>query len=297
MLDSDTLLQENLTSAGVSAALALQHADPDSTKFEVAEGVPLILAQPQVKIISLEHLLPAPVRPRVAVQLTSKEDLINYLTQQAKREGDNPAIFADRDHLTLTAFLDYHRPGAPSWCLHRVTVAYKESHQFARWKAANGKKMGQEEFATFLEENITDILNPTGADVVTFATHLEVTRTERFKEARNLANGEVNFTFTNESSGDSAVKFPTEMTLSLPLWINGDHIAIKTKLYYRVIEGRLSFWFKLMHLEETIDHLWNEHIGWLRSEAEGTLEAPVSPRLAIVYNGLPPTAPEPNSLD
>ena len=35
----------------------------------------------------------------------------------------------------------------------------------------------------------------------------------------------------------------------------------------------------------------------LKSFETQTLEAPVSPRLAIVYNGLPPTAPEPNSLD
>lgn len=295
-MQPDTLLTENLTNAGVAAALALDHVNPNTTRFDNHLGLPIMLTQPALRVTSLEHLLPAPRTPKIDVALYTKEDLVAYIGQQASlplteqstsnqgqgNSSDNPVIFANRNSLSFTAFLDYHRAGSPSWCRHSVVVAYKDSHQFARWKANNGRKMGQEEFATFLDENVTDIINPTGAEVVTFASHLEVTRTERFKEARNLANGEVNFTFTNESSGDSAVKFPTEMTLSIPLWINGDRIALRAKLFYRVIEGKLTFWYKLMHLEETIDHLFGEDVTWLEEATQST---------ATVYVGTAPTAP------
>lgn len=289
MIDPSELLHENLTGAGVAAALALKTVDPGTVRFETEQHMPLMLSQPDVKVRSLEHLLPAPVDPTIKIDLFTKEDLVAYLTAQSVRENgpgkaDHPVIFANRNKLCFTAFIDFHRAGLPSWCRHSVAVTYDHSHQFKRWMANDNKKMSQEAFGNFLDENVTDILNPSGADVVTFATQLEVTRTERFKSATNLANGEVSFTFTNESSGDSTVKFPTEMTLSLPLWINGERIAIKAKLYYRVIQGELNFWYKLMMIEETIDHLFNNDTVWLSSAVTG---------LAELYRGpapLPPSA-------
>lgn len=298
-MDPDTLLSEHLTSAGVAAALALRHVDPHQTHVDTLEGVPVLLSQPDVRIHSIEHLLPEPKNPRIDVNLYTKQDLVAYLKAQTVKPNTtgstaescagygSPAIFADRQKLSFTAILDYHQPGVPSWCRHTVRVAYQHSHQFNRWKEADNEKMDQEEFATFLDENVNDIINPTGADVVSFATQLEVTRTEKFKSHRNLSNGEVAFTFTNESTGDSTVKFPTEMTLSLPIWINGDRIALKAKLFYRVIEGSLTFWFKLMMLEETIDHLFGEDTDWMRTEVGD---------LAQVYTGPAPAAPTPHPI-
>ena len=298
-MDPDTLLSEHLTSAGVAAALALRHVDPHQTHVDTLEGVPVLLSQPDVRIHSLEHLLPEPKNPRIDVNLYTKQDLVAYLKAQTVKPNTtgstaescagygSPAIFADRQKLSFTAILDYHQPGVPSWCRHTVSVAYQHSHQFTRWKAADNKKMDQEAFAMFLDENVNDIINPTGAEVVTFASKLEVTRTEKFKSHCNLSNGEVAFTFTNDSSGDSTVKFPTEMTISLPIWINGDRIALKAKLFYRVIEGKLTFWFKLMMLEETIDHLFVEDTEWMRTQVGD---------LAQVYTGTGPAAPTPHTI-
>ena len=66
-----------------------------------------------------------------------------------------------------------------------------------------------------------------------------------------------------------------------------DRIALKAKLFYRVIEGSLTFWFKLMMLEETIDHLFGEDTEWMKTEVGD---------LAQVYTGPAPAAPTPHTI-
>jgi len=286
--------------AAVIASLALDHRDPQQTRWDQIPGTktPVIISQSGIALASMEFLQSAPTRPSIHTQLTTKEDLLAYLKDQSGTENI-VAIFARREKLTFSAFLSYHRPDTPSWLSHTATVAYQHSHQFQKWQKCNGQKMGQDDFATFLDENSLDIINPTGAEVVTFASHLEVTRTERFKSARNLANGEVAFTFTNESSGDSQVKFPTEMTLSIPIWIGGDRIALKAKLFYRVIEGELTFWYKIMNLEDTIDHLFEEDVTWFRLQINPLMQDGVQPASLEnfrLYRGTPPATPAPLPL-
>lgn len=299
------------TNAAVAAGIALALRDPSKTKvLTLSNGIPLLISQEGLTLQSHEHLLPAPKRPTIHVALYTRADLLDYITNQAiiyrpapaDSEATDPAIapafnppadrtviFANRQDLSFHAIIGYHQPGLPSWCSHTARVKYQHSHQFGRWKGMDGKKMSQEDFATFLDENVSNIIEPTGAEVVTFAANLEVTRTERFKSSRNLNNGQVAFTFTNEAGeGQSEVKFPTEMTLSIPIWINGDTIAIKAKLFYRMSEGKLTFWYKLMMLEETIDHLFNEDVEWLRSATRG---------IATLYQGLAPEKPCALSLD
>lgn len=291
-------LQETQTEAGIVAALALE-----ATKHELItqNNVPILLTADGnggVKRTSLEHLLDTPLRPSVHVKLATSKDLHQYLANQANWNRtepplcgstsepplglDNVVVFADRDKLNFHAFLDYHHVTGGRWLNHSASVTYKESHQFGIWKKHDGVKMGQEAFAEFLDENVLDITDPTGADVVAFASCLEAHRTEIFKSSTNLGNGEVKFNWSNESSGDSATKFPTDMKIGIPIWTNGEKILIPVKLFYRVSEGKLLFWYKLRNLENIIDQLWNEDVKFIS-------EALLS--IGTVYRGLPPSAP------
>ena len=298
-------LENTQTEAGIVAALALE-----ATKHELItqNNVPILLTADGnggVKRTSLEHLLDTPLRPSVHVKLATSKDLHQYLANQANWNRseiesalvgvasepplglDNVVVFADRDKLNFHAFLDYHHVTGGRWLNHSASVTYKESHQFGIWKKHDGVKMGQEAFAEFLDENVLDITDPTGADVVAFASCLEAHRTEIFKSSTNLGNGEVKFNWSNESSGDSATKFPTDMKIGIPIWTNGEKILIPVKLFYRVSEGKLLFWYKLRNLENIIDQLWNEDVKFIS-------EALLS--IGTVYQGLPPSAPSPQPI-
>lgn len=287
-------LENTKTEAGIVAALAL-----GNTKYEliIQNGVPILLTPGSSGAVdrkSLELLLNAPHRPSIHVKLATSKDLHAYLVKQSVQisedpsTSDNVVVFADRDKLNFHAFLDYHHPAEEHrWLNHSASVTYRESNQFGIWKKNDGMKMSQEEFAEFLDENVLDITDPTGSDVVSFASCLEARRTEVFKSSKNLANGEVQFNWSNESSGDAVTKFPTDMKIGIPIWTNGEKIQIPVKLFYRVSEGQLLFWYKLRNLENIIDSLWNEDVQFIA----GALS-----NIGSVYQGLPPSVPTPQPV-
>lgn len=267
-------------------AAIVAHIASKAAKREIIniEGIPHLVTPKDCEIESMEKYLPAPHRPSIDVVLRTLPDLQSYIEKQRDTDPcNNVVVFADRDDLMFTAYLDYHRLGNdPRWLNHKAIVKRNLSHQFQAWKGQDGKRMAQETFAEFLDENVNDILSPSGADVVRFASTLEAHRTETFKSSVNIANGEVKFVWQNESKGDEQVQFPTEMTLNIPIWSGGQNIAIPVKLFYRVSEGKLVLWYKLRMIERIVDKIFSEEV-----EAMSTaLDA-----IATVYQGKAPRAP------
>lgn len=305
----NSLLQ---TEAAVTAALALAHRDPASTQIINPEGefpnLPqLLVAQDALTLVSLERFAPHPLRPEIHIALHTARDLHAYVIAQTLRNstdkttpsafpnGDQPVIFADRDTMTIKAFLDYHHAGSDArWLNHTAKVAFKNSHQFDRWKKVNGQQMTQEQFALFLDEVINDITAPSGAEVLSFAENLEATSTQVFKAAVKLASGETNYTFTDARDGDISTAIIDRFTIGIPIWQGGEKVAIEARLFHRIVDNKdkdgnangtksLRFWFTLRHLDEIIDTLFAEEVAFLRTAFED---------VAPIYSGTPPTKPE-----
>jgi uncharacterized protein YfdQ (DUF2303 family) len=307
MKSTDILHNANLqTEAAVTAALALAHRDPESTRvIDNPHLPPVLIAQDQLNIVSLERFAPRPLRPEIHIALHTARDLHSYVIAQTVRNStdngilapnpDQPVIFADRDTMTIKAFLDYHHAGSDArWLNHTAKVAFKNSHQFDRWKKVNGQQMTQEQFALFLDEVINDITAPSGAEVLSFAENLEATSTQVFKAAVKLASGETNYTFTDARDGDISTAIIDRFTIGIPIWQGGEKVAIEARLFHRIVDNKdkdgnangtksLRFWFTLRHLDEIIDALFAEEVAFLRTAFEN---------VAPIYSGTPPTKPE-----
>jgi uncharacterized protein YfdQ (DUF2303 family) len=305
------------TEAAVTAGLALALRDPESTRvIDNPHLPPVLVAQDQLTIVSLERFAPRPLRPEIHIALHTARDLHAYVIAQTVRPPsvtnletsklatgirqlgdmpDQPVIFADRDTMTIKAFLDYHHAGNDArWLNHTAKVAFKNSHQFERWKKVNGQQMTQEQFALFLDEVINDITAPSGAEVLSFAENLEATSTQVFKAAVKLASGETNYTFTDARDGDISTAIIDRFTIGIPIWQGGEKVAIEARLFHRIVDNKdkdgapngtksLRFWFTLRHLDEIIDTLFAEEVAFLRDAFEN---------IAPIYSGTPPTKPE-----
>lgn len=304
---NDILLNSQLqTEAAVTASLALALRDPESTLIINNPHLPpTLVAQNQLNIVSLERFAPRPLRPEIHIALHTARDLHAYVIAQTVRNStdntptitnpDQPVIFADRDTMTIKAFLDYHHAGNDArWLNHTAKVAFKNSHQFDRWKKVNGQQMTQEQFALFLDEVINDITAPSGAEVLSFAENLEATSTQVFKAAVKLASGETNYTFTDARDGDISTAIIDRFTIGIPIWQGGEKVAIEARLFHRIVDNKdkdgnangtksLRFWFTLRHLDEIIDALFAEEVAFLRTAFEN---------VAPIYSGTPPTKPE-----
>lgn len=320
----DILHNSSLTTeAAVAAALALAHRDPSQARIteERDDYLPPFLIAPQdITLKSLEHFMPHPLRPEIHIALHTARDLHAYVIAQCGivlKPSDKqpsttasaaqqpqplptapsalrPVIFADRDSMTIKAYLDYHHADDPRWLNHTAKVAFKNSHQFDRWKKVNNQQMNQEQFALFLDEVINDIAIPTGAEVLSFAENLEATSTQVFKAAVKLASGETNYTFTDARDGDVSTAIIDRFTIGIPIWQSGEKVAIEARLFHRIVDNKdkdgapngtksLRFWFTLRHLDEIIDTLFAEEVAFLREAFEN---------VAPIYSGTAPDAPK-----
>lgn len=288
--------------SAVAAKLAFEIGREHKPQELQTSAGPVLLVPTGLRAQLLEHHLASPRRANAHITLYTAADLAAYVKAQTvtgidevnKEPTHHPVVFCDRETTSIVALLDYHKPFAASWLDHTAKITFKLSHQFKRWKEANGKRMSQDAFARFLDEVAKDIATPASSLVVSFAENLEIYATTVFKSAIKTGTGETTLTFTDERKGDISTPVIEEFTLGIPLWQNGETVAIRAKLFHRVVtDGNdpskrvLNFWFELRHLEEIADKLFEEEVASLKKDLAG---------IADLYMGTPPAKPTTNSL-
>lgn len=278
------------TEAAVVADLAAAATVPAqiSIKLEGAKTlVPAISVPERTTVHSLEHLLPRPLRQRGTMQFLTLKDLHRFMADQigprnGKRREDSglePIVFANRDSLNFTAIFNAPNGAANGWMDYRATVQLKKTRQLTIWQEKNKKRMSQEEFALFLEEYLQDIVEPNSADVLHFAETLEATKTEVFKSSIKTSTGETKLAYSSERQGDQSTELIENFELGIPLFDGGDPYKVQVRLFHRVVEQRLTFWFELRHIEYILDQAWEQEVTFMREALS---------EMADVYEGVPP---------
>ena len=203
------------------------------------------------RIEDLERFMPMPLRPRGTVVCETVDALIAYY----KRFCDDASlVFACCEAFKVTGVLDWHAPGdMAGFAEHRVIYEAPRSDEWKIWTGADGAAMRQAEFSRFIEDNVKDIREPAGADVLEVARQLEVKKKVEFASAERLSDGQREFTYNEEVDGSTRrgqMKIPEEFLLGIPVFIAGDHYAVTARLRYRIHDGQLRLWYDLLNPHE-----------------------------------------------
>ena len=224
---------------------------------------PAILVPEGFNIEEIEHLLPAPVRKTAKITLNDAASFIDY----TKKHGslDNCTIYANTDFETQRAGLfaiindNGSEIDASSWRDHTATYAPVKTVEWKLWHASNGKAMGQEEVATFLENNLGDIATvegmPTGTDMLKMATDFEATADKKFKSKTNIQSGGVSLVFVDQDDAatEQAMRLFERFSLGLRVFLNGTPYRLDARLKYRLNGGKLSFWYELIRPDRVFE--------------------------------------------
>lgn len=281
---------DKTTEAAVVAELATAATAPAqiSIKLEGTNAlVPAISVPERTTVHSLEHLLPKPLRQRGTTKFLTLKDLHSFMSDQigpknsARRQesGLEPIVFANKDDLKFTAILNAPTGVTNAWMDYRATVQLKKTRQLIIWQEKNKKRMTQEEFALFLEEYLQDIVAPNSADVLHFAETLEATKTEVFKSSIKTSTGETKLAYSSERQGEQSTELIETFELGIPLFDGGDPYKIVVRLFHRVNEQKLTFWFELRHIDYILDQAWDAEVEFMKTALA---------ELAAVYEGVPP---------
>lgn len=254
-------MSENTKTAGTEAAamLAAGIASADPTFIE--KGGAFVLLPDGYRVSDIERFLDAPCRARGTVKAETPDAFIAYYNRFCEKRAS--LVFATSPDFKVEGIIDWHRPlgedaglaGAarPGFGEHRVVYEAPRSDEWQIWTGANGTAMSQDDFARFIEDNVKDIREPAGADILEVSRQLEVKKSVEFASALRLSDGQREFTYNEQIDGSTRrgkMKVPEEFVLGIPVFVAGELYAVTARLRYRITSGRLQLWYDLLNPHE-----------------------------------------------
>lgn len=218
---------------------------------------------------NLEQYEQYPRRPISHPQAQSAGAFVEYV--KAYKQHDESAlrsvIFMDGNNYEFLAILDYHDE-QPGWGEHNITWKLQTDSDFQDWREHNEKAFGQTEFALFLEDHLPNIAEPDGATLLELVQELEVTKSVEFKSQERLHDGSrvLHYSETvQKAPAKGKLEFPKSLKLRLPIFRSGAVAEMEANLRFRLKDGQLHIFYKLMRLQEVIDNNLDATAGYIES--------------------------------
>lgn len=226
--------------------------------------VPIFIIPNDMKLVDLnalvEEQMPAPRHLKERVELLTEESFIEYYNRYAT---ENSTIFVNDKDSTLTAVFDYHESsGQAKWKRHAAFYKCPKTKEWGAWMEFNNKKLEQENFALFIEENIKEIIEPDGATMLQIASTLKASSSTDFRSAIRLDNGEVQFNYTEKIEGQAGItaqlQIPEKIKLIVAPFMKGNAYEVEARFRYRIQQGGLTMWYTLIRPHVFVDDAFND---------------------------------------
>lgn len=238
---------------------------PTEIPFLVQEG-----ASP--KIIQARDLLEpwrlAPERRTGCAKTFTLHSFIDLVNRH--KDEQSSVIFGDTrlPSPKLTAIIDYHGVDKSAHFLkHSICYEFPLSEEFEAWIGSNGASMTQTDFAVFLENRISELSAPSGAEredfeklfktkigtpneIIELSRGLEINVSSRIKQAIKLQSGESEIIFVEEHSNTAGERLtvPGLMMISVHPFVDGEPIRIPARLRYRKTSNGLTWSYDMWRL-------------------------------------------------
>lgn len=238
------------------------HAQRMSSPMEAPDswrGAPVVLVPKGWTPVAVPGWEPTTPPDHVSATVIM-EDGESFARYVCDYKSPNSQVFGSREglnNLVVVAVLDYHGAATSDvqFCKHRVEFTPKLAVPWLRWTQVDRKPFGQAEFAQFLEENIADIQNPSGGDLLKIINALEIDGALVFQKAIRLQDGTVKFSFQNEQKAKSGdIEVPSEFQLALQVFEGEPHLRVQARLRYRLSStGELKVWFEMVNAHKAVE--------------------------------------------
>lgn len=261
-------------SDGGDVAAALAFAKDHIDVIEVAErDDQLIVAVPagyKVESLDLEPFGEAPARKRGKVTLHTGQSLAAYVNHHTVT--DATALYADVEARRVVAVLDGHHAGSDNagWGEHRAALALRHTPEWLAWIGKNGQMRDQVAFAEHIEENLLDIVDPAGADMLELAQTFQATTKVSFKSSQRLSSGEQQLTYLEDTDAKAGAKgdliIPTRFELALRPFEGTEPYRVTARLRYRIGGGDLAIGYVLDRPEDVVRDAFDQILADIETE-------------------------------
>ncbi|MCG0066269.1 YfdQ family protein [Streptomyces tricolor] len=180
---------------------------------------------------------------------TVVHDTTSFLALYRKHSDEHSEVYADADRLTVTAVLDADTATTPRWQGHRLSLQLRTTDAWKQWLALDGKLMGQEQFAEFLEDHLPELLEPAAATMLEIAQSIQGVAKAEFHSGTRLASGERKLAYVETVTAKAGQKgelvIPETFVIGLVPFEGSEGYRLTARLRYRINGGPLQLGYKL----------------------------------------------------
>ena len=222
-------------------------------------NVPAVLIPEGMKLETFPDLEKTePKTPQLLKQAVVLEDADSFIAYYNRFADNASTIFAETETGRFTAIFDYHQnPDAPRHGTHRASYTCPKTKEWGAWFTNSGKAMEQLDFGLFIEQNIDEIVEPSGAAMLEIALSLKSKNNIDFSRAQRLDNGQVQFFYTEQISSSAGasgqMEIPEEIKLGLKPFLASETYEARAKFRYRIKDGNLIMWYDLVRPHKIIE--------------------------------------------
>lgn len=262
-MEATNLTTVDLT--GIALTLANAHHEArDPSSAQTGAHKPYIVTTDddgEENIRSLEHLLSHPTRKTGERHFADAASFASYFKTHKTAQTE---LFGTLEKGKFLAVFDGDSKDLAGWAEHTAAYACPKSREWNIWLRANKESMRQEQFAQFIEDNLPDIIEPTGADMLEISRSLEAKKKVNFKSGIRLSNGELELAYEETIEGTSAkgkLKIPESFFIAIPVLTGGEPYRLEARLRYRISDGaQLTMWYDLVRphksFEDAVQAAW-----------------------------------------
>lgn len=145
----------------------------------------------------------------------------------------------------------------PAWGDHVVALQLKLTNAWTHWGSRDNKLVLQEEFAEHIEDGLSEIVSPAGADLLEIVQTIKGATNATWSSGKRLANGQVQFGYVEETTAKAAAsgqfEIPETFVLGIAPFDGEDPQGLRARLRYRAPrDGKLQIGYKLDRPEELL---------------------------------------------
>jgi uncharacterized protein YfdQ (DUF2303 family) len=211
---------------------------------------------------SLEIIEPQPDAYRDAPRRVSGRstvyDVDSLKVLWEKHARPHSEVFGDPERHVITAVLNADEGVGldAGFRDHTVELVCAQTPSWKAWIAMDGELVDQLAFAEFIEERVTDIAEPSGADMLELAQSFEATTNAQFKSSTILSSGQRGLQFEETIAAKAGqtgqLEIPKEFSVALQPFEGGDRYRVAARFRFRIRNGHLALGFKLDRPEDVV---------------------------------------------
>ncbi len=260
------MTEQNRTEVDAAASIGSTLAEA-----EYIDGIPYVVVPSGYQVNCLESFLAAPQRTKGHTTLNDARSFIAFIKLNMLGSGLDAVIYGNYEKSQFKAIFNHGTLLEPGWGDHTASYACPKSLEWLAWTGLDKRRMTQVEFAEFIENNLPNIANPPGAEMLEISRSLEAKKQVSFASGIRLSNGQHQLSYQEEISGTAAkgqLNIPEIFTIGIPVFHGGIVYAVDARLRYRIHDGgKMQMWYELVRphviLEDAFNGLW-------KGIAEGT---------------------------